>query len=198
MGRCWQSVWVYGHSTVRRHQTSYLAASYLPPMRHGARPPLLRPHPPRGPRPSRRRHGSSICLSSATGNFDGSLSEALRSSQFSPTHPFTLQLLLGSAGFRRGDTVLVSSRSSCSEINGGRLGDSGDNEDHSRRRIVSEEPHRRFTCMKSSRALVGACFSFIESASVSLTSMSFFGFPFLFPSLMEWSGVSQPYPSTVK
>lgn len=30
-------VWVYGHSTVRRHQTSYLTVSYLPPMRHGTR-----------------------------------------------------------------------------------------------------------------------------------------------------------------
>ena len=90
-----------------------------------------------------------------TGNSDGSFSKAPRSSHFSPhTHPSPSQLLLGSDGFRRGDTVLVSSRSSRSKINGGRLGDSGDNEDHNRRQIVSEEPHRCCACMKSSRALV--------------------------------------------
>ena len=44
-----------------------------------------------------------------------------------------------SDGFRRGDIVLVSSRSTRSKIDGGRLGDSGDNEDHNRPEIPLRE-----------------------------------------------------------
>ena len=67
---------------------SGISSSYLPspsplrPMRHGTRP-----HPPRGPRPS-RRHASSIGSISMTmkGNCDGSLSKAPRRSLFFPHH----------------------------------------------------------------------------------------------------------------
>jgi len=75
-------------------------------------------------------------------------------------HPSPSNYMLGSDRFRRGDTVLVSSRTSCSKINGGRLGDSGDNEDYNRRQTVSEEPHRCCTCMKSSMSSLFSVFHF--------------------------------------
>ena len=136
---------------------------------HEARyaPSLFAPHPPRGPRPSCRQSSSPwvvVYLSiSVTGNCDGSLSKAPRSSYFSPQTPTLLPttntVLLGSDGLRRGDTVLVSSRLIvCSKING----DRGDNEDRNRRVIVSEEPFIVVVlAMKSSS---------IESTSVFFSS----------------------------
>lgn len=153
------AVWIYGHSTVRRHfspfwkQISYRTVSYHLSCDTVRAPHLSRPHPPQVPRPSRRRHGSSICLS----QWQAIVMDHYQRRRGDPTFLHTdsslpsTKLLLGSDGFRRGDTVLVSC-SSCLKINGGLLDGSGDNEDHNRREIVPEEPHRCCTCMKSSRA----------------------------------------------
>lgn len=78
---------------------------------------------------------------SVTGNCDGPLSKAPRSSHlFSTQTPLPSNYCLVRMDFGATTPVLFYSRSSCSKIHGGRLRDPGDNEDHKRRQIVSEEP----------------------------------------------------------